>query len=169
MDDEELRALYEGSCARLVGQIYAVNGDLHAAQDAVHEAFVRALTRRSTLARTDNPEAWLRTVALNAARSRWRRLRRLDVLLDRRPAPVDAPGLSPDRVALVAAMRQLSVEQREAVAMHHVLDMSVAEIAVATGSAVGTVKARISRGRARLAVLLDDRELAFEAVEADRG
>ena len=40
--------------------------------------------------------------------------------------------------------------------LHHLCDLSVADIALEIGAPVGTVKARLSRGRAALAVLLAD-------------
>jgi len=152
---DPLRELYDGCYRRLLGQLYAVTGDLGEAQDAVQEAFARALASRRRFARVDNPEAWLRVVALNVARRRIRRRAHLDRLLRRdAPAVPTVPGLSPDHVAVVAALRRLPPAQAEAVALHHLADLPVAEIADLTGVAVGTVKARLSRGRARLAVLL---------------
>jgi RNA polymerase sigma-70 factor (ECF subfamily) len=147
-----------------------MTGDHAAAQDAVQEAFVRAFTSRR-LEGVDNPEAWLRTTALNAARSRWRRLRRLDVLLDvgreTRPVDVRVPGLSPERVALIAALRTLPARQREAIVLHHIADQPVTEVAATLGVPVGTVKAWLSRGRNRLAELLTDDENTMTEVGHD--
>jgi hypothetical protein len=52
---DDLRALYDGCYRRLVGQVYAVTGDLAEAQDAVQEALVRALAGRRRFGRVDNP------------------------------------------------------------------------------------------------------------------
>jgi RNA polymerase sigma factor (sigma-70 family) len=155
--ERTLRELYDGCYRRLIGQLYAVTGDLGEAQDAVQEAFVRALASPRRFARLDNPEAWLRVVALNVARRRLRRTAHLDRLLRRDPPAVTAvPGLSPDHVAVVAALRRLPAAQAEAIALHHLVDLPVSEVAELTGVAEGTVKARLSRGRARLAELLSD-------------
>jgi RNA polymerase sigma-70 factor (ECF subfamily) len=155
---DRVRAVYDGCYRRLVAQVYALTADLAEAQDAVQEAFVRALAQPRAFERVDNPEAWLRVVALNVARRRFRRRTHLDRLL-RRPAvtrPITPDGLSADHVALVAALRLLPAPQREAIALHHLADLPVAEIAELTGVAVGTVKTRLARGRARLAELLAD-------------
>lgn len=72
-----------------------------------------------------------------------------------------------ERLGLVAAIRQLPVTQREATALHYLADLSINQVAEATGAAVGTVKARLSRGRAALAVLLN--ELADRTQEARHG
>lgn len=160
MSSAALRELYEGCHQRLVAQLFAVTGDYAAAQDAVQEAFVRVLNAPRRLESVDNPEAWVRTVALNVARSRWRRLSRLDALLGigrvADPGAWQASELSPDRVAVVEGLRALPAGQREALVLFHLADLSVTEVAAALGLPVGTVKARLSRGRARLAELLAD-------------
>lgn len=69
-------------------------------------------------------------------------------------APVAGPG--PDTVALVDALRRLPEAQRSALVLHHMGGRSVAEIAAEGGVAVGTVKARLHRGRQALAVLLGE-------------
>ena len=84
MSEQVVQQVYDASYRRLVGQLYAVCGDLADAEDVVQEAFVRAVQHHRRFARLDNPEAWLRTVAVNAARSRWRRRRRGDGLPGRR-------------------------------------------------------------------------------------
>ncbi|GAA0587262.1 SigE family RNA polymerase sigma factor [Kribbella sandramycini] len=156
MDDERLRELYEGCYGRLIGQLFAVCGDLAEAEDVVQEAFVQGLTKRRQLGQVDNPEAWLRTIALNVARNRFRRTVRLRQLLRLQPRPVTLPGLSPDRIALVDALRRLPLDQREAIALRHIADLSVREIAETLGIPEGTVKARLSRGRQRLAPLVHE-------------
>ena len=66
------------------------------------------------------------------------------------------PELSPDHVTLMAALERLPRAQREAIAMHDLADLPVHEIAATLGVPPGTVKARLSRGRAALADLLSD-------------
>lgn len=70
--------------------------------------------------------------------------------------PDDLPGLSPDYIAIVAALRQISAVQRQAIVLHHLVDLSVDEISRKAGVSAGTVKARLSRGRRALAVHLAD-------------
>ena len=57
-------------------------------------------------------------------------------------------------VALLLALRKLPAGQREVIALHHLADMTVAQVADLLGLPTGTVKARLSRGRAALASLL---------------
>ncbi|WBQ04159.1 RNA polymerase sigma factor [Kribbella sp. CA-293567] len=165
-DEDTVRELYEGCYRRLVGQLFAICGSRGEAEDAVQEAFVKAVEKPRRFAQVDNPEAWLRTVALNVLRSRYRRASRFHGLLSRQVSPETATtGMSADRVALVDALRQLPYEQREAIALHHIVDLPVREIAAQLGVPEGTVKARLARGRARLAPLLA--EFADDAEEVN--
>jgi len=152
-DTDRVRAVFEASYRRLVGQLYGVCGDLTEAEEVVAEAFARALQHRRTFAHVDNPEAWLRTDAVNVSRTRFRRQR---LAVARGYDEVRHPALDDDRLVLMAALRKLPAAQREAIALHYLADLPLHEVAAATGSPVGTVKARLSRGRAALAVLLDD-------------
>ncbi|MCP3783844.1 RNA polymerase sigma factor [Micromonospora sp. A3M-1-15] len=160
-----VREAYQAHYRRLVGQLYALTGSLPEAQDAVHEAYARALARPARFLGLDDPETWLRTVAMNLARTRFRRRWLLDRLLrsGRVPAPpAEVPGLSPDRVALVEALRRLARPTREAIVLHYLADLPVAEVATALDVPVGTVKARLSRGRAALARHLTEDATADE-------
>jgi RNA polymerase sigma-70 factor, ECF subfamily len=152
--EDFVRELYDASYPRLVGQLTAFTGSREEAEDVVQEAFARALNHARTLLTVDNPEAWLRTVAVNQARSRWRRVRRFAGLL---PELVPEPVLFDDdaaRVDLVVALRNLPAAQREAIALHHLAGLPVHEVATTLGVPSGTVKARLARGRAALAVRL---------------
>jgi RNA polymerase sigma-70 factor (ECF subfamily) len=156
---EAVRAAYSAHYRRLVAALYALTGDYGDAQELVQEAYARALARPRQFLDVADPEAWLRTVAMNLARTRWRRRRLFDTLVrtGRVARPADSvPGLDPDRVALVNALQQLSRVTRETIVLHHLADLSVHEVAEALGVPVGTVKARLSRGRAMLADLLDE-------------
>lgn len=156
---EAVRQAYQAHYRRLVAALYGLTGDHAEAQDLVQEAYARALARPRQFLDVADPEAWLRTVAMNLARSRWRRRRLFDTLVrtGRVARPVESvPGVDPNRVALVAALQQLSRATRETIVLHHLADMSVHEVAEALGVPVGTVKARLSRGRAMLATLITE-------------
>ncbi|HEV2259096.1 MAG TPA: SigE family RNA polymerase sigma factor [Streptosporangiaceae bacterium] len=154
LDREEFTSFYASSFPRLVGQLYAMTGDQAEAQDVVQEAFVRAWARRSKIDRTQAPEAWVRVTAWRIAASRWRRARngaRL-ILLTARPESIEGPD--PGRVAFVDALRKLPAEQRRALVLYHLCDLTVDQIAAETGARPGTVKARLARGRQMLRLYL---------------
>jgi RNA polymerase sigma-70 factor (ECF subfamily) len=159
--DEAVRQAYQVHYRRLVAQIFGLIGDLAEAEDAVQDAFARVLAAPRSFLDADEPERWLRVVALNVARTRYRRRWVFDRLVRSGRIEVSreaAPGLSADRVALLTALRRLAPPTREAVVLHHIADLPVAEVAATLGIPEGTVKARLSRGRAALAGLLADDE-----------
>lgn len=153
--EDALGQAFHGSYRRLVVQVYGVVGDLGEAEDLVQEAFVRAAASGRRFASLDNPEAWLRTVALNLHRNRWRKLRNFGRVQPRLVATPDPPTLE-DHVAVIEALRALPEPQREVVALHHLADLPVAEIAALLGVPAGTVKSRLGRGRVALAELLGE-------------
>jgi RNA polymerase sigma-70 factor (ECF subfamily) len=154
--EAEFDALYRAHYSDLVAMAYALGGDLADAQDLVQEAFCRAWRRWDVVSGYDKPVAWVRRVAINLASSRWRQLRtaRFHQRLER---AADVPGLEPDHVALVAAMRTLPIPQRRAMVMYYVADMPVNDVAAELGVPPGTVKSMLHRARTALAALLTDR------------
>jgi RNA polymerase sigma factor (sigma-70 family) len=167
---EVIREAYQVYYRRLVAQVYALNADLPEAQDVVQEAFARVLARPRSFLTAENPEAWLRTVVRNVARTRYRRqvfFNRLVRTGRLEPRPESLPGLTADRLALLAALRQLPRSTREVLVLYHIADLPVEEVAATLNVPVGTVKARLSRGRIALARLLaeDDRVIHTEIPE----
>ncbi|MFP3989415.1 SigE family RNA polymerase sigma factor [Streptomyces sp. E11-3] len=174
MTEDEFDTFYASAFPRVVGQVYAFTGDYGQAQDVVQEAFVRAWDRRRDFLASEAPEAWIRTVAMRLAVSNWRRARRWLELVRRTPPPGQAPGpalehVALEHVALVAALRQLPEAQRLAIVLHHLCDLSVEQVASETGAPAGTVKARLSRGRAALAKLLSASETSETGVLGGSG
>ena len=153
-DQESFDAFYRATRQRVYANVYAMTGDPAEAQDSVHEAYARARQRWSGLSADGEPEAWVRTVARRVAVSRWRRARNRLIAHRRLGEPPPLPGPGPDSVVLVAALAQLPEAQRTALVLHHLVGLPVAEVALETGVALGTVKARLSRGRRALAALL---------------
>ncbi|REF96959.1 RNA polymerase sigma-70 factor (ECF subfamily) [Asanoa ferruginea] len=155
--DQAMEELYHACYRRLVAQVYAFTSDLTEAQDVVQEAFARAIARPRGLADVDNPEAWLRTVAVNVVRRRWRRRKLLDTIMlrDRPVAQTVEPAPGPERTDLRHALATLPAGFREVVVLHYYADLPVDEIATLLGVPAGTVKSRLSRARAALAGQLD--------------
>ncbi len=154
--DPAVAQFYEGTSARLVGLLTAMSGNRADGEELAQEAYVKLLGRWDTGSRYDDPEAWLRTVAIRLLISRQRRqsVARLRLpLLAGRQQPVDEP--SPDRVTVQEALLRLPADQRAVVLLHHVADLPLEQIARDLELPLGTVKSRLSRGRAALKTLLD--------------
>jgi RNA polymerase sigma-70 factor (ECF subfamily) len=158
--EDYVREVYDVSYLRLVVQLLGLTGDLADAEDAVQEAFVKALGQRGSFAKLDNPEAWLRTVALNHVRNRWRHLDVVRRLRAKVPGPTPAGQVGPEHDAIVDALAKLDLDQRTVVVLHYLADRSIADIAAELGLPEGTIKTRLARSRALLAPLLSEPEEA---------
>jgi len=154
--ERDFTAFYDATWGRTVACAYAMTGELGAAEDLAQEAYSRAWPRWSSLKEYDDPSAWVRQVATRLAVSRWRRARTAVNFLARSRTPEPATPPSDTTMLLVTALRQIPEAQRRAIVLHHLAELPVAEVARLEHCAEGTVKARLSRGRAALAVLLGD-------------
>lgn len=127
---------------RLVGMLALYVGDRHRAEDLAQEALIRLHQRWGQSAPLDSPRAWLSTVALNLARSWWRR-HYAELRANDRTAQLAAAvqELEPaDVLAVRAAVVALPSRQRGAVVLRYYAGLSVAETATALRCREGTVK-----------------------------
>ncbi|NDL58166.1 RNA polymerase sigma factor [Phytoactinopolyspora mesophila] len=153
-EEANFEALYSATSRALLHQMYAMTGNIDDARECVQEAYVRAWQHWPKVSRADDPAAWLRTVAWRIAASRWRKSRNGLRALARNGQFEHTQPPSLDHVSLVTALRKIPEEQRRAIVLHHLVGMPAREVAEEIGAPVGTVKARLARGRAALAVLL---------------
>ena len=157
--DTSFDALYRRDYRAVVALVYGLCGSRSAAEELTQDAFAAAHRRWSSVAGFDDPGAWVRNVAMNNARSAWRRrtveLRALTRLGTRRVMPAE---LSPHNAEFWRHVRKLPKQQSKAIALYYVEDRSVADIAVALGCSEGAVKTHLSRGRERLAEVLKEEQ-----------
>jgi RNA polymerase sigma-70 factor, ECF subfamily len=138
------------------------------ADDLVQETLVRALANIDSFERGTNLSAWLFTILRNLFRSQYRkRMREVDY--DEESHVVKSAPTQLDRLQYEEFWRafwQLPAEHREILILVVASDMSYAEAAEICGCAVGTVKSRVNRARARLAALLglEQRDFGPDAV-----
>ncbi|ACU70980.1 RNA polymerase, sigma-24 subunit, ECF subfamily [Catenulispora acidiphila DSM 44928] len=148
----DFAGFYTATATRVVGYLFVVLGSVAEAEDAAQEAYTRAWLRWSKVRGYEDPEAWVRTVGFRVAMSTWRKTRnRLSAHRTSGESGAHVPDLSPDRLVVVDALRRIPAEQRRALVLFHLLGLTVTEIAEEIGAPVGTVKARLSRGRKALA------------------
>ena len=156
-------------CLRMVGSPQA-------AEDATQDAFISAY-KGIGRQRGGSVQSWLFRIAANACIDELRRRkRRPQVSLDMPAADetgsafdLPDPEAGPERralqseigAALQAELLRLPADQRLVVTLRDVEGLSYEEIAVTINGSVGTVKSRISRGRARLRVALRARPELF--------
>jgi RNA polymerase sigma-70 factor (ECF subfamily) len=150
--DQDFDAFYAATQRRIVSHVYGMTGSLHEAEDCVQEAYARAWQRWATIStEVGNPEAWVRTVAVRLAVSSWRKAVNRLKAHRREHQPTEVAGMTPDHIAVIAALRKISAEQRIAIVLYHYAGLSIEEIAAETRTAPSTVKARLARGRRALA------------------
>lgn len=127
-------------------------GDPHLAADLVQEALERTGLAWRRL-RSDDPEAYVRRVIVNAFLNGVRRLRRERLTADPPELAYHEPE-SRDQ-ALWQLLRTLPRRQRAVVVLRFYADLSEAEISAILGCTVGTVKSTSSRALAKLRVALE--------------
>ncbi|HEX6681194.1 MAG TPA: SigE family RNA polymerase sigma factor [Candidatus Limnocylindrales bacterium] len=151
---DDFEGFYLAHFADIASLAYGLTADASEAEDIAQEAFCRAWQRWARLSGYDNPVLWVRRVAINLAHSRWRRLRVAAVHAMRGRVETARPA-DAEHVAVVAALRKLPADQREAIVLHHMMDLPVAEVARMLRVPAGTVKSWLHRGRDTLAFELD--------------
>ena len=149
-ETHDFDALFREAGGGVFRTLYAYTGGRRdVAEEAMAEAFARALARAGTIR---DPVAWIYRTAFRLANEELRAERR------RRPAP-ETESPPPELTGLVEALRSLSPNQRAAIVMRHVLDLDVAEIAHRMGTAAPTVRVHLHRARKRLRELLGSEEV----------
>jgi RNA polymerase sigma-70 factor, ECF subfamily len=136
----------------------SLSGNADQADDLVQETLVKAWKHRSSFEPGTNLKAWLFTILRNAFLSE-RRKRKFEVE-DKDgsyAARVSVHGSQSGHMDLVdfaKALELLPVEQKEALLLIGAEGFSYEEAGVMCGCAVGTIKSRVNRARAKLAELL---------------
>lgn len=146
-------------------------GNPEDAADGLQDAMVAAFRRAGSFRGDSAVTTWLHRVVVNACLDRLRaaKVRRADPLPgdpDETPVgrvrgespedPADAALRADRRTRVLAALAELPPDQRAALVLVDMEGYPVAEVAAILDCAVGTVKSRCSRGRARLAESLRD-------------
>lgn len=149
-----MHEFYAACYPRLVRVLTLVCGDQAEAEEVAQDAFVRLLPRWDKVSRYEDPEAWLRLVAFRLLSNRRRRARNRLAALRRTGASPDVAPPNGEGIDVMRALATLPLEQRQVVVLHHLLDLSVEEVARVLGLPVGTVKSRLGRARQALAPVL---------------
>jgi len=151
------RAVY-GLCYRILRS----EGD---ANEMAQEAFLRAYQHLGRYDEDKPFEIWVLAIARNLCLDRLRRTTRfkeeaLEPIQDALPSPAAS---AEDRVialqeqsALEAALGQLSVQDREVLALYYVQRQTTRDIAKVLGVAPGTIMAKLFRAREKLRRILSE-------------
>ena len=160
---------------RVYALCYRFTGNAADAEDLTQDVFLKIY---SNLASFDGArgslQVWITTMTRNLLVDNFRRTRNLratdsldegwdatdelrpvDRLMSGGPSPHEAAAQKEVARMVQSALTRVSAELREAVILRDLQDMDYKEIAQVLGIPEGTVKSRISRGRAELARLLE--------------
>jgi RNA polymerase sigma factor (sigma-70 family) len=156
--EEDFETVYAEHAQRVYGFLAYRTGDPLLAEDLLADTFERAFRARARYDRGRGP-AWLYTIGLNVLRDNARRRSAETRAMERAAEPVpavSAPSFDfEDRDEVMRALDHLAPEEREAIALRYGADLTVPEIAAATGERLTTIEGRIYRSlrklRARLA------------------
>jgi RNA polymerase sigma-70 factor (sigma-E family) len=142
---------------------HALTGNPHDAADLVQGVLEKVGSRwQSVLGKGPDPLAYVRRAMANGHVSRWRRLRRENLVADFPDSPAQAEIDRLEHEPLWQAMRELPPRQRAVVVLRFYEGLSEAEIADSLGVTKGTVKSQNSKAmatlRTKLGWLVEGRE-----------
>jgi len=160
---------------RVYGLCYRFTGNSADAEDLTQDVFLKIYSNLASFDLTRGSlQVWITTMTRNLLVDHFRRTRNQRATssldegwesagelkpVDQLPSNLSSPHQSAAQKELAKmvqnALARVTVELREAVILRDLQDMDYKEIAQVLGIPEGTVKSRISRGRAELARLLE--------------
>jgi RNA polymerase sigma-70 factor, ECF subfamily len=157
MRDEEFDRLYAAHAQSVLGFLVYRTGDRALAEDLLADTFERVLRARQPFDRRKaSAKTWLYTIALNLLRDHGRRSAAHERAIDRvvtgthHPEPTAEFDAVDERDALNRALKRLSTDEREAIALRFGADLTVPEIAKVTHQKLTTVEGRVYRALRKL-------------------
>ena len=169
-DVAALRALYDEHAPRAIAIAMRILRNVEEAEDVVQDTFLE-VWRRS--AQFDDARgtaiAWIVTIARSRAIDRLRATQTAgraldgvvaneDVMRTALPSPVDRMEERREGTRVATALAALPAPQRETIELAYFEGLSQSEIAVKTGSPLGTVKMRVKLAMQKLSGLLREGE-----------
>jgi RNA polymerase sigma-70 factor (ECF subfamily) len=156
-DAKAFALLFKRWNGRFTAHAWRLLGDREAAGDAVQEAWAEIVRGLGRLADISAFPAWAyRIVSRRCAKAIGRNVRErraAEALAAEPEESGEAPASDTHR--LRRAIDALPAEQRSAIALFYLEDMSVAEVAVALNVPAGTVKTRLMHARHKLRAALE--------------
>jgi len=147
---EALETLYRAELARFVRAAAAIAGDEASGRDAVQEAFVRAVRRRTSFRNEAPLEAWVWRIVINEALA-LRRGRASELEWCAEAATAPSTNHVPEQDTGVRAwVTALPERQRLAIFLRYFADLDYRSIAAALEVEVGTVSATLAAAHAAL-------------------
>lgn len=161
-DRDAFADLFERHASVVLGVLVSIVRDRAVGEELLQETFLQAWTEADRYrARRGTPRGWLimmaRSRAIDLLRSRGARVKReeavgTELVGDGAVGPVGTDELEADerRRSVVAALRELPVEQRRCIELAFYGGLSHRQVAERLDQPLGTVKSRILLGMRRL-------------------
>jgi RNA polymerase sigma factor (sigma-70 family) len=144
VEGPDLDRLYRAERDRLRRLAYLMTGQVHVADEIVHDAFVRLQPR---LAGVEAPPAYLRATVVNLCLA-WRR--RAALARERDPRPERTWADPPEIDETWELLARLPADQRAVLVLRFYEDLPLADIAAVLGCRPSTARSRLHRALAQL-------------------
>ena len=133
---------------------YTALGSAQECPDAVQDALLKAWKNIKSLRDEGAFKSWITRIVYTACQDRLRKKPPVPFLPDE-----NIPYEQADDLPLQEALQQLPSDTRLAVVLYYLEGMNIADVARAQNTSEGTVKSRLSRGRAALRNYLTEEEI----------
>jgi RNA polymerase sigma-70 factor, ECF subfamily len=141
------------------------------ADDLVQETVMKAWQHQESFQPGSNMKAWLYTILRNEFYSQLRKRKRevqdADGIYSSQVVVLPSQDGHLDMADMRAALDKLPDDQREAIVLVGASGFSYEEAADICATAVGTIKSRVNRARAKLALLLQLEPVQDDEVDSD--
>jgi RNA polymerase sigma-70 factor (ECF subfamily) len=149
----DIATLYRQTWPRLIGVLVSIGASRVDAELVAQEAYAKLFGRWDAICRFEDPEAWVRGVAVRTVVGRLGRRQVVARALARLNGGAPSRGPAGDVAGALAGM---TPEQRAVVVLHEVMELPVEQIAVDLELPVGGVNARLARARRALGLVHED-------------
>lgn len=148
----EIESIYRDGYSRFLRFAVANLGDVEHGRDAVHEAFVRAITSVGDFRGQSRLETWLWRILVNTCQAQGRR-RRASTADQLPQTSVEDANEWPELREAIAALPE---RQRTILFLRHYADLDYEQIGAVLGIARGTVAATLNTAHTRLRAVLGE-------------
>jgi|HubBroStandDraft_3_1064219.scaffolds.fasta_scaffold104574_3 RNA polymerase sigma-70 factor (ECF subfamily) len=146
-DSDALHRLYDLVSPALYACITQILHRRSLAEEALQDVFINIWQRAAQFDATrGRAKSWMMTIARNRAIDILRRERATSELIEEPAAQDSAPSWLPSNDVLRHCLDLLTGQQRQVIELAFISGASHQDIALVTGSPLGTVKSRIRRG-----------------------
>ncbi|HZL82338.1 MAG TPA: sigma-70 family RNA polymerase sigma factor [Candidatus Deferrimicrobium sp.] len=143
--------LYHLTVRQLYKTLYTYLMTREDVEDVVQEAYLKLYQVRRKLDDTRSVPVYLRTIAINCARRKFRRIHPVRAPIEED----DVSGTETMKGVVREALQKLSPADRLVMGLFYGDQTSIQDICRMTGEKEGTVKSRLSRARERLREVID--------------